>query len=150
MQSQSCCPRTLRLGRLRRKKLRRFLNIPIPCPHRNMHELQVPQTFGETPPPLSTAGEDVVTRLHFGRNTCELVVTFFSLYVLILCQLAFGTLIYYTGYTAARSCSTYLSDAGQEAVPMRLLCDSPALRGPPITRCGCLASVHILYRWVCS
>ena len=52
--------RILRRGRLRRKKLRRFLNIPIPCLLRNMHKLQALQVFGEIPPPPSTAGEDVV------------------------------------------------------------------------------------------
>lgn len=46
-----------------------------------MHKLQVPHIFGETPPPRSTAGEDVVMSvLEMFRNTCGLVVTFFLLW----------------------------------------------------------------------
>lgn len=75
-----------------------------------MHKLQVPHIFGETPPPPSTAGEDVVTSsLDIFPNTCGLVVTFFYALVVLLCQLAFGALIY-VGYTAAGACSTNLSD----------------------------------------
>lgn len=76
IQPQSCWHRTLRRGKLRRKKWRRFLTTPIPCPRRNTRKLQVLQTFGEIPPPQSTADENVVTS-QVRRNTHGLVVTFF-------------------------------------------------------------------------
>lgn len=95
VQSQSYCPRTSRHGKLPRKKLRRFQNTPILHRRRSMHKVRVHHTFGETLPPPSTAGEDVVTSaLDFETHADSWLPFTFSPSAFYLCQIALGALIY--------------------------------------------------------